>query len=302
MAAAASVVPFPQAGAAARPERAASPDRAYAHTAGGRRIAYVRDGEGADVVLVHGTLMTADDMRLGPMPALARRHRCTAFDRPGHGWSDHRRGADASLWGQMEVLRGAVLALGLERPVILGHSFGGAVALAYAMAHPDEIAGAVALAPICFPELRMEQLLLGPRALPVAGDLLSRALGATLDPVLLPLLWRAMFLPQPMPDAFAAGFPFARAGRPDQMVSEAENAAAMWPDLARSAMGYAGCRAPVRVLCGTADLVVNGMTQGAMAAALIPGARLGWLPGVGHMLHHARPDAVADAVAALLEG
>ena len=298
--AAAAVVPFPLAGAMPQPERPVPPDRRFAHTAEGRRIAYVEAGVGADVVLVHGALMTADDMRLGPMPSLARSFRCVAFDRPGHGWSDHLRGVDVSLWGQMETLRGAVRALGLDRPVVCGHSFGGAVALAYAMAHPDEIAGAVALAPICFPEPRLEQVLFGARAVPVAGDLLSRAMSATLDPPMLGSLWRAMFLPQPMPEAFAEGFPFDRARRPAQMVSEAENALALWPDLARSALGYAGCRAPVRILSGTADIVVNGLTQGALAAALIPTARLEWLPGLGHMLHHARPDAVVGAVGALL--
>jgi hypothetical protein len=39
---------------------------------------------------------------------------------------------------------------------------------------------------------------------------------AALDPWALPLLWRVMFLPQAMPDAFAAGFPFERAGTPVQ--------------------------------------------------------------------------------------
>ena len=282
-------------------DAALPPCRGFARTEEGRRIAYLQGGSGPDIVLVHGTLTTADDMVRGPMPALARGCRCTAFDRPGHGWSDHRRGADASLWSQMEVLRGAVRALGLARPVICGHSFGGAVALAYAMAHPDEIAGAVALAPICFPEPRLEQVLLGPRALPVAGDQLSRVLRATLDPVMLPALWRAMFLPQPMPETFRQCFPFERAGSPDQLVSEAENAAALWPDLARSAWGYAGCSAPGRILSGTADVVVNGFMHAGAAAALIPRSRIDWLPGVGHMLHHARPDAVVDAVASLLD-
>lgn len=293
----------PPAGAAYRsPAATTLPRREVVLTEAGRRIAFLRAGAGADVVLIHGTLMTADDMGIGLVPDLARRFRCTAFDRPGHGWSDAVRGGDASLWSQMETLRGAVRALGLERPVICGHSFGGAVALAYAMAHPDEIAGAVALAPICFPEPRLEQVLFGARSVPVVGDMLSRALGATSDPAMLPLLWRAMFLPQQMPGAFAAGFPFARAGRPEQIVAEAENAVAMWPDLARSAMGYATCRAPVRILCGTADIVVNGAMQGGPAAALIPDARLRWLPGIGHMLHHARPDAVVDAVTSLPGG
>lgn len=287
-----AVVPF-RAPAQARPTGAS---RAYVDTPSGRRIAYVERGRGADVVLIHGTLMTADDMALSMLEPLAADRRCIAFDRPGHGWSDHVRGEDASLWSQAATLRDAALALGLRRPVVCGHSFGGAVALAWAMAFPDEVSGAVALAPVCFPEARIEQALFGARAVPGWGDALSLTLGATLDPVMLPALWRAMFLPQPMPERFASDFPFARAARPEQMTAEGENAALFWPDLARSALGYPLCRVPVEVMCGTADLVVNPYLQGAVAAALLPRGRLRLLPGLGHMLHHARPDAVAAAV------
>src|SRR4051812_41208959 len=71
----------------------------------------------------------------------------------------------------------------------------GAVALALGMSRPEEIAGILALAPICFPELRLEQVLFGPRAVPVAGDALAHSAGAAVDSALLPLLWRVMFLP-----------------------------------------------------------------------------------------------------------
>ena len=245
---------------------------------------------------MHGTLMTADDMSLGPVPTLSRDFRCIAFDRPGHGWSDHRRGADASLWSQLATIRDAVRALGLVRPVICGHSFGGALALAYGLAHPDEVSGIVALAPICFAEPRLEQMLFGVRVPPVWGDALSTVLGATLDPICLPALWRAMFLPQMMPKRFVDGFPFARAGRAEQIVADAENAVASWPDLVRSALLYHSCTAPVHILCGGADMVVSAVTQGMTASAMIPGARYTLLPGVGHMLHHVRTDAIESAI------
>ena len=168
-----AVVPFPRRPSVGLPAGPAPPRR-FVGTAAGRRIAYAETGAGPPAVLVHGTLMTADDMRLGPMEALARRFHCIAFDRPGHGWSDHVRGADASLWAQAATLRDAVQALGLSRPVICGHSYGGAVALAYGLAYPDEVSGIVALAPICFPEPRLEHLLFGPRAVPAAGDVPPR--------------------------------------------------------------------------------------------------------------------------------
>ena len=151
-------------------------------------------------------------------------------------------------------------ALGLKQPVVLGHSYGGAVALAYGLRFPDAVAGIVALAPVCFPELRLEQMLFGPRTAPVAGPLLSDALAPTVDPTLLPLLWNAMFLPQVMPKPFADRFPFGFAGRSAQVIAEGEDALALWPALSRSALAYPSCRVPVRILAGDADLVV-GMLQ-----------------------------------------
>lgn len=275
-------------------------ERRFAVSADGDRLAYVEAGSGPSLVLIHGTLVTLEDMWLGPMAALSRHFRVIAFDRPGHGESDRdRRSEAASIWRQAEILRSAAATLGCERPLLVGHSFGGAVALAWAMGWPEEVEAVVALAPVCFPEPRLEQLVFGPRAVPVWGDMLAEGLHATSDRLLLPALWRAMFLPQSMPDRFAAEFPFALAGRSAQTIREGEDAAALWPDLARSAAAYGSCRVPVRFLCGGADLVVNNLLHGRLAAQLIPDADFRWIPGAGHMLHHFHVDDIAATALSL---
>ncbi|KQP56279.1 alpha/beta hydrolase [Methylobacterium sp. Leaf108] len=275
--------------------RTVSLDRRILRSSGGRGIAYVEAGSGPDLVLIHGALTTLDDMWLGPMTALSRHFRVIAVDRPGHGASDRIRFRDGSPWAQAAIVREALRALGLHRPVIVGHSFGGAVALSYAMSFPDEIAGIVALAPICFPELRLEQLLFGPRAVPVLGDALAFTGGAAFDTAMLPLLWRTMFLPQAMPPRFAAEFPFAWARRPAPMIANGEDAAALWPALTRLAMAYGRCRVPVHILGGDADLVVGNLLHGWNASRLIPGARFDLIAGAGHMLHHFHADAITAA-------
>jgi pimeloyl-ACP methyl ester carboxylesterase len=261
-------------------------------------LAYSQAGRGPDVVLIHGSLVSRQDMLLGPASRLAEQFRVTAFDRPGHGESG-RYGPTGSPWRQAREAHAACRALGLERPVIVGHSFGGAVALAYGQQFPEHTGGVLALAPICLPELRLEHLLFGPRALPGIGLLLTEALSRTLDPVLLPVLWRAMFLPQEVPDRYQALFPFPQAGAPSRTRADGEDAALLNAGLALTALNAFRCEIPVRVLAGDRDMVVNNRLHGAALAALLSDGGYAELPGLGHMLHHFAQDRIAETVAEL---
>ena len=275
------------------------PTRAVVETAGGR-LAYREHGDGPDaVVLVHGSLVTADDMMIALAGRLPPRFRVVAVDRPGHGGSDPHPTDPGSPWAQANVILQASRALGLRAPKLVGHSFGGAVALAAAMAEPDAVSGVVALAPICFPEPRLEQVLFGPRAASFGAATLARALGASSDLALLPLLRNAMFLPQAMPQAYAEAFPFTWASQPDQMVADGKDSVSAWPALLRSAGSYGRCRVPVAILGGTHDIVVNNATNGLLAAAAIPGGIFRWVPGTGHMIHHFHQDLVGEALQAM---
>jgi pimeloyl-ACP methyl ester carboxylesterase len=196
------------------------------------------------------------------------------------------------------VLRDAVRTLGVERPVVVGHSFGAAVAMAWALQFPDELAGVVAVAPVSFPEPRLEQILFGLRAVPVAGDWLSM-MAVPVDQVLMPLLWNGMFLPQKMTRRFKGGFPFELAAGRAQLRADGEEAALMLSSLGLNAMNYWRCRTPVHVLQGDCDRVANPALHGKGLAALLPDARYTEFRGLGHMLHHFEPEAVAEAVAEL---
>lgn len=265
----------------------------------GRSIAYAEAGEGPDVVLIHGTLMALEDMWLPLKPVLSPRYRIIAVDRPGHGLSARNRIVDASPWRQAETIREALDAIGVTRPLVIGHSYGGTVALCHALAFPEATAGVLALAPLCFPEMRLEQALFGPRFVPGLGEVLASSLAKGGDPLLLPLLWQAMFKPQTMPAAFATSFPFALASGPERMIAEGEDSMSTWSALTRATLAYGGHQGRVRILGGTADLVVNNAIHGFLAAGLMRNACYDWVPGMGHMLHHFRQDLVAAALDAL---
>ena len=98
-------------------------------------------GPGRPIVLLHGLASNSRWWLLGG-PLLARRFRVLALDQRGHGESDKPDdGYDfATVTGDLAAF---VDALELERPVVVGHSWGGEMALEYAATYPERAAGAV---------------------------------------------------------------------------------------------------------------------------------------------------------------
>ena len=104
----------------------------------GVRLHYLERGAGPPVVLLHGNVVTAEDWILsGVLDQVAEQgHRVIAFDRPGYGYSDRPRGTAWTAAAQADLLRRAFARLGIERPVVVGHSWGTLAALALALADP----------------------------------------------------------------------------------------------------------------------------------------------------------------------
>jgi pimeloyl-ACP methyl ester carboxylesterase len=138
--------------------------------ANGVRLHYIEKGEGPPVVLLHGNVVTAEDFKTsGVLDLLARRHRVIAFDRPGFGYSDRPHGSAWSARAQADLLRAAFVVLGIDHPVVLGHSLGASVALALALNHPQEVRGLVLVSGYYYPTLRADVLLSSPAAIPSWG-------------------------------------------------------------------------------------------------------------------------------------
>ncbi len=105
----------------------------------GLRIHYIeRPGNGTPVVLIHGLPGTAEDWN--EVTPLLAGHRTIAIDRPGFGYSN---GGYVKFDRQIEVLDALLQRLHVARPIIVGHSYGGTIALAFAEHHPTELRGLV---------------------------------------------------------------------------------------------------------------------------------------------------------------
>ena len=110
----------------------------------GRKLHYVQRGEGPDLILVHGASGNLGDWTFQHVDTLARSYRVFAMDRPGLGFSDPAPEPD-DLFSQARIIRAAAQKLGIGQATVVGHSYGGSVALAYALDNTDDVSGMVLL-------------------------------------------------------------------------------------------------------------------------------------------------------------
>jgi pimeloyl-ACP methyl ester carboxylesterase len=158
--------------AARRAERRHPPSGAFMHV-DGVRLHYSDRGEGSPVVLIHGNAVSGDDWNTsGVAELLLRGHRVIIFDRPGFGHSERPRGRLWTAAQQAELLHKALRRLGVERPVIVGHSWGTIVALALAEHPQANVAGLVLVSGYYFWTVRPDVLLVVAGTLPILGDVL----------------------------------------------------------------------------------------------------------------------------------
>ena len=274
------------------------PPRGQFVTVDGTRLHYLEKGRGRPVVFLHGNVVTAEDCDLSGLLDLAseRQYHVVAFDRPGFGYSDRPRGALWTPARQADLFRQAFARLGIERPVVVGHSFGTLVALALALDHPDTVSGLVLLSGYYCPTLRADVPLFSLPAIPVIGDLIRYTVAPLFGAALLPLAVKGMFSPLTVPKRFAEGFPHGLPLRPWQIRAEAQDTATMVSAVAAMHPHYRELRMPVVIIAGTKDRIVDHRKHAVRLHDEIAQSALRLVPGVGHMLHYAVPEQVVDAI------
>ena len=282
----------------------AHPPRGRFIDSGGLRQHVVELGAaaGTPIVLIHGAGCNLEDVRLALGERLATRHRVILIDRAGLGWSEREGRRGSSPTYQAAVLRNVLDNLAVHRAIVVGHSWGGALAATVALDHPERVAGLVLLAPPLYPLQRSMTWLYALFATPIAGWLYAHTLALPLGAPFIGLGLGSAFLPQLPPRGYIKRTAALLLLRPRTFLANARDVADLRAFHARQAGRYAALAAPTVIMTGTRDMVVAPRRHAFVFAAAVPGAKLVVLPGIGHMLHHAATERVIAEIEIIASG
>ncbi|MGE5504937.1 MAG: alpha/beta fold hydrolase [Actinomycetota bacterium] len=271
-------------------ERANPPMGSFIEVSG-TRLHYLARGRGRPVVFLHGIAGMIQDWQLAMLDRAAEQWRCLAFDVPGYGWSARPGFVKWTPERLADTLRRATRRLGLERPVVVGHSFGALIALAWALEAPSELAGLVLEAGPYYPQRRLDIRMMASLGAPGMAETVSPVMVRAM----LPLLLKRMFAPLPVPPRFHL-FPAEMISRPVTVHAMADDFGQLSEAARRLAARYGDIAVPTVILAGDADAVIDAAGLAGRLHDAIGHSALRIEPGVGHMLHHASPATVVAAI------
>jgi pimeloyl-ACP methyl ester carboxylesterase len=291
-----------------RIEQAFPPVGQFVNVNGGR-VHYVQAGQGPDVILLHGAGGNLRDYTFSLMDQLTDRYRVTAFDRPGLGYTDRVPGIATGPFAtegdppndQVAMLREAAAQLGITDPIVVGHSFGGIVAMAWATTSLDRDDPTNAAAVVSYAGVLMPW----PGGLGAYYTVNGSALGGG---IVIPLISAftpqrtvesvvvETFAPQDPPAGYVDHLGGELALRERTFRANARQVNTLRPFVVEMTALYPRLTLPIEIIHGTADNTVPIHVHPEELIKIVPSANLVRLEGIGHQPHHSAEE---EAIAAI---
>ena len=257
----------------------------------GGRLHIIEKGEGPPIVMIHGLGGNLHNFTYALVDRLAADHRVIAVDRPGSGWSTRDSDEQARLPQQARMIAEMMAAEGLERPLVVGHSLGGAIALALAVNHSDQVGALALISPLASaPDAPADVF----KGLAIADPGLRTLVAHT---VAVPLSIRngektlaVVFGPDAAPDDFRTRGGGLLGLRPRAFYATSTDFNAIGQDLDALQARYGEIAVPAGVVYGTEDKLLDAETQIAALRAALPAIEVETVTGHGHMPLIVLPD------------
>jgi len=259
------------------------------------RVRYVESGRGPAVVMIHGNAGSIEDFEFGVIQTLSSNYRVIAVDRPGHGKSDRPNATSVSVEYQARLLHQVLSSLRVDQPVLVGHSWGGALALSYALQYPQEVSALILVAPAAYPDAGESRMLQALAKSPVLGDM-TLILGRVIlgKHVLKAGLTRA-FSPQAVPEEYFKRVASSWLGR-KQLKAYLDDESSLNASLKQFSKRYSEIDLPVVIMTGDHDAIVSAKENAYRLKSAIPQATLIEIKDTGHEIPQTHPESIASAL------
>lgn len=270
-------------------------------TVNGTRMHYIFDrGNGQSdlppVVFFHGASGNLNDPREAFLGQLGGRADLLFLDRPGHGWSGRGPKANETPDGQAATVAALMEELGIEKAVIVGHSFGGAIAATFALNHPGKTIGTLFLAPVSHPWPGGVDWYYDLTPVPVIGRIFSETLALPFGLMRVRPGTECVFTPNRPAENYVERTGVALVLRPWHFRANATDVSRLLDYVTKTAPLYSRIKTPAVVITGNKDAIVLPRVHSLGLERDLPNAELVWIENLGH-----KPDYVATdlAVAAI---
>lgn len=254
------------------------------------RVHYLRKGKGPSLVLIHGAYGSMYDFTHSIFDSLTREFDVTVFDRPGFGYTG-RTERFTSLDGQVMMIHELIKALGLQQPLLVGHSLGAGLGLAYALKYPKDLSGLVSIGGYAVPpELPLDAIYTIP-GIPVLGPFMVDTFLGPVGTLAAKTVAGGVFYPEPIPKNFLE-MSCALALRPASFKDNAHDVRQLIPFLSPLISRYREIKIPVTLVTGDSDLVSLPERHAGFLKKSIPESELIVLPKTGHQPCFTRTDEI----------
>jgi len=248
------------------------------------------------IVMIHGASSSLQTMQKPLGDKLAKDHRVILIDRPGHGWSTRDRLEDSTPAIQGRMIDEALGKLGIERAILVGHSWAGSLMPAMALAYPKRVAGIVMLSPVAYPWPGGVGTFNQIAAIPVIGPLLAYTITLPIGTFLVDGGTRFVFAPQAMPDGYVDATAVRMVLRPRVFLNNAWDLTTLKPEMVKQSPNYPDIKIPVTIFAGDSDKTVFTNIHSRPFAANVPQTKLVVLPNGGHMPQVQAPDLIVAEI------
>jgi pimeloyl-ACP methyl ester carboxylesterase len=246
--------------------------------------------------MIHGLTGQMRNFTHSLVDLLTDEFRVIAIDRPGSGYSSRAPDASARLTAQGDLIEKFIRAMGLERPLLVGHSLGGAISLAIALDHPECAGGFALIAPLTH---ILDRVPTPFRGLVIQSRWLRILVAWTIaTPAAIRRGQQSLaivFGPEKPPADFATRGGGLLGLRPKNFIGATEDLIGAAVDLPKMIERYPSLTAPITILFGKDDGMLNYEKHGTAMQKKVPGLTLELIPG-GHMLPITASRATAEFI------